>query len=363
MGHDNEVKDRKRKKMSAVPQNAIKKVKKGDIIFREGENPGAMYLIRTGMIRVFKKKGDSQIEIDTLRAGGVVGEMAFLDGNPRSASAEALMDTEMVEISTALYSSTMEKIPEWVKILIKAIVGKLRSTTTKVKNLEQASTEVTYGDKGSERRSVFLSSHDCLKIATALQLVGMRSTEDTPEGKRIKPSTMERYATQVIGIPLAKVTTFLEILKQAGFVNINEATQELALKDPQGVDAFIQFVCDENMLEPAKRHDMTIRGYLIMGLMAKHMDRFPKDPSSGMSQVNIAMIRKLEMEANGGKEPFRMDEVAELTKLGFSSQLNVISTDEQTVIVQTDSFKKIAKVQRVLKLVDAANEEKTTSKS
>ncbi len=345
--------------MSTVPQNAIKKVKKGDILFREGENPGAMYLIRTGMVRVFKKKGDSQIEIDTLRAGGVVGEMAFLDGNPRSASAEALTDTEMVEISTALYSSTMEKIPEWVKILIKAIVGKLRLTTTKVKNLEQASTEVVYGERGSERNFVFLSSHDCLKIATALQLVGLKSTEDTPEGKRIKPSALERYATQVIGIPLAKVTTFLEVLKNAGMVNISESTQELSLRDAAGVDAFIQYVCDENLLEPAKRHDMTIRGYLIMGLMAKHMDRFPKDATSGMSQVNIALIRKLEMEANGGKEPFRMDEVAELTKLGFASQLQVLSTDEQMVIVQTESFKKIAKVQRVLKLVEAVNEEKS----
>lgn len=347
--------------MGTVPQNALKKFKKGEILFREGENPGAMYLIRTGMVRVFKKKGDSQIEIDTLRAGGVVGEMAFLDGNPRSASAEAIMDTELVEISTDLYTSTMEKIPEWVKILIKAIVGKLRSTTTKVKNLEQASVEISYGDKGSERNFVFLSSHDCLKIASALQLVGMRSTEDTPDGKRIKPSTLERYASQITGVPLAKVTTFLEVLKNAGIVNISESTQELALRDPVGLDAFIQFVCDENLLEPAKRHDMSIRGYLIMGLMAKHIDRFQSDASNGMTQINIALIRKLEMEANGGKEPFRMDEVAELTKLGFSSQLQVLSTDEQMVIVQTESFKKIAKVQRVLKLVDAVNEEKSKS--
>jgi len=51
-------------------------------------------LVKTGMIRLFKKKGDSQIELDTIHSGQVVGELAFLDGNPRSASGEALTDCD-----------------------------------------------------------------------------------------------------------------------------------------------------------------------------------------------------------------------------------------------------------------------------
>lgn len=314
-----------------------------------------MYLIRSGMIRIFKKKGDSQIEIDTLRSGQIIGEMAFLDGNPRSASAEALMDTELVEISKSIYDSTMIQVPEWLKVLLKAIVARLRSTTTKMKNLETSSTEMNYAD--GRRNFVFLSVHDCLKVASAVLLVGLNSKEDLPEGKRIKMGSLERYGNQVMGVPVAKVTTFLDILKQANIVHISENSQDVALKDSALLEGFIQYVCDENLLEPTKRHDVSIRGFLVMGLISKHLEKFPKDETSGMSNVNLAEIVKLETSA-AGKEPFRMDEFVELVKLGYATNLTVISTDQQTTMIQTDPFRRAYRINRVLKIIEAMNEEK-----
>src|SRR5690348_3714743 len=89
--------------VSAVPTQApgpqLVKLKKGQLLFSEGENSRAMYFLKSGMIRIFKKKGDSSIEIDTVHSGQVIGELAFLDGNPRSASGEALTDCELNEIS------------------------------------------------------------------------------------------------------------------------------------------------------------------------------------------------------------------------------------------------------------------------
>jgi CRP-like cAMP-binding protein len=328
---------------------------KGDLLFREGDGSNAMYLIRTGMIRIFKKKGDSQIEIDTLRSGQIVGEMAFLDGNVRSASAEALIDTELVEISKSIYDSTMIQVPEWLKVLLKAIVARLRSTTTKLKNLESSSTEMNYAD--GRRNFVFLSAHDGLKIATSVLIVGTLSKEDLPEGKRVKMSALERYANQVMGVPVAKLTTFLDALKQAGVLHISENSQDIALRDPGLLEAFIHYVCDENLLEPTKRHDLSIRGFLVMGLITKNMDKFTKDETTGMSNVNVAEVLKIETAA-AGKEPFRMDEFAELVKLGYASNLTVLSTDQQTTMVQADPFKRAYRIQRILKIMDAMNEEK-----
>jgi len=332
-----------------------KRLMKGDLLFKEGDSSNAMYLIRSGMVRIFKKKGDSQIEIDTLRSGQIVGEMAFLDGNPRSASGEALMDSELVEISKSVYDSTMVQVPEWVKVLLKAIVARLRSTTTKMKNLESSSTEMNYED--GRRNFVFLSPHDALKLAAAALLVGSLSKEDTAEGKKIKLTSLERYTNQVMGIPIAKMTSFLDILKQAGILHISEDNQDVALKDAALLEGFIQYVCDENLLEPTKRHDLSLRGFLVMGLISKHLDKFPKDANDGFSNVNVAEVKKLETNANG-KEPFRMDEFAELVKVGYASTLTVVSTDQQTTLVQPEVFKRAYRIQRVLKILEAMNEEK-----
>ena len=341
----------------AGPSGA-RRLQKGDLLFKEGDSSNAMYLIRSGMVRIFKKKGDQQIEIDTLRSGQIVGEMAFLDGNPRSASGEALMETELVEISKSIYDSTMVQVPEWLKVLLKAIVARLRSTTTKMKNLESASSEMNYAD--GRRNFIFLGVHDCLKIGSAVLLVALNSKEALPEGNRIRLGSLERYSNQVMGVPVAKVTSFLDILKQANIVHISDNSQDVALKDPTLLEAFIQYVCDENLLEPTKRHDISLRGFLVMGLIAKHLDKFPKDEASGMSNVNVMEIIKLETTP-AGKEPFRMDEFIELVKIGYASNLTVIATDKQTTMLQADAFRKAYRINRVLKIIEAMNEEKQKS--
>lgn len=337
--------------------SATKKMKKGDLLFREGEMSNAMYLIRTGVIRIFKKKGDSQIEIDNLRAGQIVGEMAFLDGNSRSASAEALMDAELVEISNEVYQTTMSQVPEWLKVLLKAIVARLRSTTTKVKNLESASAEVDYSDGAGRRSFVYLSTHDCLKIAAAVLLVASRSSEEGPEGKKLKISSLERYANQIMGIPLAKVTSFLDVLKQAGIAHFSDATSEVSVKDMNGLEQFIQFQSDENVMEPTKRHDISLRGFLIMGLIVKNLSKYKKDEASGMTEVNVIEVAKSEANA-AGKEPFRMDEFPELVKLGYCTQLNIKSGTEQTTLVHADQFVRACRMHRIQKLIEALNEQK-----
>jgi len=169
--------------------------------------------------------------------------------------------------------------------------------------------------------------------------------------------SLERYANQVMGVPVAKVTSYLDILKQANIVHISENSQDVALKDPVLLEAFVQYVCDENLLEPTKRHDISIRGFLVMGLIAKHIDKFPKDETTGMSTVNLIEVQRAETSP-AGKEPFRMDEFIELVKIGYASNLTVISTDQQTTMIQPDTFRRSYRINRVLKIIEAMNEEK-----
>lgn len=335
--------------------SGTKKLMKGDLLFKEGDVSNAMYLIRSGSIRIFKRKGDSQIEIDTLRAGQILGEMAFLDGNPRSASAEALHETELFEISKSIYDSTMVQVPEWLKVLLKAIVARLRSTTTKLKNLETSSSEMNYAD--GRRVFTFLSVHDALKLASAVLLAGAQSKEEGVDGKKIKLTSLERYANQVMGIPIAKVTGFVDVLKNSSILTISDPAKEMSLKDPLLLEMFIHYACDENLLEPTKRHEIGLRAFLVMGMITKHLEKFPKDASTGNSTVNLSAIKKIESET-AGKEAFRLEDFEDLVRVGYASALKVLSAEEQTTILNPDSFKKFYRIQMVLKTIEAVNDEK-----
>ena len=208
----------------------IRKLQKGEVLFNEGDNSRAMYYVRTGMIRIFKKKGDTSIEIDTIRSGQVLGELAFLDGNPRSASGEALTDCELMEISGPTFQAVLVNMPDWLKMLLKTVVGRLRTASTRIRQLESASTAIDYSAKDGKRSNqyVYLSPIDVLKICSGILLVGARNGTAIGGGVDLRVGLLNRYVYQIMGIPTAKITTFLDILAQGNIVTmVNNEQGEL----------------------------------------------------------------------------------------------------------------------------------------
>lgn len=352
--------ERSPRALASTPGTQLRKLKRGELLFAEGENSRAMYLIKNGMLRLFKRKGDANIELDTVHSGQIVGELAFLDGNPRSASGEALTDMEIVEISGPAFQEVLVRIPDWLKILLKTIVARLRSASTRIRQLESSSSAYDF-DKDGKRSAhyVFLSPSDVLKVLSSLLLVGSRAkAAATGKAVEIRPVLLHRYANQIMQVPLAKVTTLLDVLAQAGMLVIGDAAAEQShvLQDSDLLEGLIGYLNEENLIEPSKRHDISVRGFLVMSLIAKHLSKGTKN-ADGTVAVNVAEIRKLETRPDG-KEAFRPEEFGELVKLGYASALNVKTNDEMLTNVTPDSFVRIYRFQRIVLAVKAANEQK-----
>ena len=344
----------------STPQGpAVKRLGKGEKIFSEGENSRAMYLLKSGMVRIFKKKGDSAIELDTIRSGQILGELAFLDGNPRSASGEALTDCELLEISGPAFQATLNSMPEWLKILLKTVVGRLRAASTRIRQLETASTQFDYNDKSGKREAhyIYLSTPDILKTCSAILLVGARNGKPHPEGgTSISGALINRYACQIMQVPTSKVTSVLDTLASCGTLKLEEGGEEITLLQPDFLEKFIGYANEENLLEPSKRHDLSPRGFFIMTCIAKHLKNFPEN-EEGFSDVNLATIRKAEAQ-NLGKEAFRLDELSELIKLGYCTNIELKTSDAAMSKVKTKPFMQAYRYQKVLTSFYALNQQK-----
>jgi CRP/FNR family cyclic AMP-dependent transcriptional regulator len=346
--------------LQAIPSGPqLRFLKRGELLFAEGENSRAMYLLKKGMIRLYKKKGDSSIELDTVHSGQVLGELAFLDGNPRSASGEALTDCELIEISGPLFQQVLTKLPDWLKILMKTIVGRLRSASTRIRQLESSSTAyLTEKDGKRQAHYVYLSTNDCLKICTSLLLVGVRNSTMSEQGADVRLGLLQRYANQVMSVPVAKITSMLDVLSESGVVSYGTGsdTGKVFLADMDFLEKFIAYVNEENLLEPSKRHDVSARGYAIMSAVSKHLARYPVEPKTGSRHVNVHEVRVMETPT-GGREPFRMEEFQELVKLGYGTVLQAQATnDVRSMIVA--GFELTTRFQRVLLKMHLLNEEK-----
>lgn len=101
-------------------------LKAGETLFREGEASGNMFLVRTGKLRVFKNIDQKTKEIGIIGPNELVGEMAFIDRKPRSATVEAIEASELVELPLTDVHSYLAQQPVWLRALINTLVSRLR---------------------------------------------------------------------------------------------------------------------------------------------------------------------------------------------------------------------------------------------
>jgi signal transduction histidine kinase len=100
----------------------------GDVIFREGEPGDAMYIIRSGLIVAVKGMLHTPTFLGYRGPGEVMGEMALLEDQPRSASGVALKKSCLMRISREDFRQMMRQYPEIGMSIMKEMSSRLRAS-------------------------------------------------------------------------------------------------------------------------------------------------------------------------------------------------------------------------------------------
>lgn len=93
-------------------------------LFAKGDLGTSMYVIVAGLVRVHI--GDQTVV--ELADGEIVGELAALDPEPRSASVSAIDPTTLYRIEQSILQSLMAEHPEFMHGIIKELAHRLRIT-------------------------------------------------------------------------------------------------------------------------------------------------------------------------------------------------------------------------------------------
>ena len=109
----------------------IKSLKRGAVIFRQGDPGDCMYDIQFGRVGIFDHYGEpDEKKIAELFADQIFGEMGLLDHAPRSATAVALEnDTVLSVISEEEFYEYFKDRPVKVLVLMQQMCGRLRRTS------------------------------------------------------------------------------------------------------------------------------------------------------------------------------------------------------------------------------------------
>jgi CRP-like cAMP-binding protein len=113
-----------------------RRFRRGEVIFHVGDPGDALFVIVSGEVKITlpSETGEEAI-LATLRPGDVFGELALLDGAPRSASASALEATETVVLPRDRFRELLATEAAFRDALLASIAGELRRLTTHVEEL------------------------------------------------------------------------------------------------------------------------------------------------------------------------------------------------------------------------------------
>ncbi len=99
-----------------------------DQLFAEGELGDTAFVIVKGSVEITKRSGDRDVHLATRMAGEVIGEMALLQDAPRSATARAVGETELIAIPRAEIDELLATSSEAVRALFKVLLERWQST-------------------------------------------------------------------------------------------------------------------------------------------------------------------------------------------------------------------------------------------
>jgi CRP/FNR family transcriptional regulator, cyclic AMP receptor protein len=98
--------------------------KAGAVIFREGDAARELFVIKSGEVRI--QIGNRTV--GDLSADHIFGEMALIDSEPRSATAIALTDVELVPVSEKQFLFLVGQTPYFALKVMRILAQRLRVT-------------------------------------------------------------------------------------------------------------------------------------------------------------------------------------------------------------------------------------------
>ncbi|MEA2589561.1 MAG: hypothetical protein QOH66_2488 [Actinomycetota bacterium] len=192
-------------------ESTIRSYPKGQCIFQQGDSGDCLFVVARGLLKVYtaSEQGDDMV-LATLRRPDTFGELAIIDGGPRSASVEALDPTMLLAISQSAFRRLVGEYPLLLEAVLRSVARLLRQV------LERASDLVFLDLPG--------------RVAKMILDLGQQRGEPSPEGLRVDLQLTQGDLAASVGGSRSTVNQILHAFEDRGYVALQGRT--LILKRP-----------------------------------------------------------------------------------------------------------------------------------
>lgn len=176
-----------------------KSLGKDEVLFRQGDEGAALYIILQGRIKISVSRRTDRVTLAVLGPGEFLGEMALLDGLPRSADAVAWEDSHLYVLSRKDFLSFLSRHGNAAHAILASLSRRLRKTD----------------DQLAEMCFLNLSTRLAQKL---VEMADLQSTADNdPSACRLK--TSQRELGDILGVSRESINKELKYLRDQGIVS------------------------------------------------------------------------------------------------------------------------------------------------
>jgi len=174
----------------------------GTVLFEEGQPGDYMYVVQAGEVEIRRQVGETARMLAVLTAGEFFGEMAILNGRPRSATAVVRSDARLIVIEGKTFEAMLRARPEVALRIIKSLALRLESANQHIELLLLPT---------PNHRVV-----QCLRHMAEEQLV-LAGQNANPGTAILVPKRVEDIAVRV-GLPVREVIEVVDRLRASHLV-------------------------------------------------------------------------------------------------------------------------------------------------
>lgn len=298
-----------------------KKVSKDNYLFREGDQPDAMYIVKSGTLAVTKTKGNSEVVLAEIQAGAMVGEMALFDKKPRSANVKATKDTEVIALPYDSLNKQLDQLPVWVRAIMKNLNENLREANKKIKLLESS-------NPNEER----FPPHIVNKYISILNLVSNKyGKAEGDSSVSISSVLLRNYTIQIFQEATNKMLTIVTVLAELGYLeqeDRGDGSQKITNLKPQELFSFVDWYNDWLFKQEKDRlpemNDAEVR--ILNGIL--HFAKKSEPDRKGLYKVNLNDVQNESMKETGSL--IKVDDVNPLVEKKYLTEKIM---DEQGVYI------------------------------
>jgi CRP-like cAMP-binding protein len=139
---------------SAAPSRHLVTYRDGEPIFRQGEPGDEMYIIQDGRVEiVLEVEGGEVVPLATLERGDFFGEMAVLEGEPRTATARSKGGCRVLPLRGALFIEMLQRDPETTLRMMRKLCTRIRELQSRVSEQDQEDSRILFIGEAAPARA------------------------------------------------------------------------------------------------------------------------------------------------------------------------------------------------------------------